>query len=157
MLIAAAFTDLKWRTIPNALTLGATAIAFFISVFAAGWHGVLFCGLGWTIGFVPFYVLFRLGGLGGGDVKLMGAVGALGGPKLVIMSFWYTSLIGFLMAIAVLVRNHKIEWGVRQTKRLLASLAGRASRPQIKEPGALTIPYGLAIVFGSYLAFFTSL
>jgi hypothetical protein len=35
---------------------------------------------GFAAGFFPAFLLFALGGMGGGDVKLLGAVGVLAGP-----------------------------------------------------------------------------
>lgn len=157
VLIIAAYTDLKYETLPNWLTFSATLIGCFFGYIHDGIYGVGFAILGWFIGFLPFYLLYIMKGIGAGDVKLMAAVGALGGPKLIIYSFWYTSIAGFLMALALLIWKKKLLWGVKKTSNLfLKSLGIKSASFQEKSEEALSIPYGLAIVFGSYIAFFNT-
>ncbi|HTE52005.1 MAG TPA: prepilin peptidase [Kofleriaceae bacterium] len=78
----AAVTDARTGLIPNWLTLPpllAALILHFITQGAGGLMlslaGALVCGL------VP-YLLFRHGSMGGGDVKLLAALGALGGAEV---------------------------------------------------------------------------
>jgi len=105
------------------------------------------------IGFIPLYLVFRLGGIGAGDVKLMGAVGAVGGPKLVIISFWYTSIIGFIMALYLLIKEKQLLEGMKLFKTALTNIFHTKKSTIIPEK-SLTIPYGIAIVIGSYISFF---
>ena len=52
---------------------------------------------------IALLILFHLlGGMGGGDVKLMGAVGAFLGPKGVLIAFLATALIGGIYALILL-------------------------------------------------------
>ena len=76
----AAATDARSGLIPNWITLPpllAALVLHFVTQGAGGLAlslaGALVCGL------VP-YLLFRQGTMGGGDVKLLAALGALGGP-----------------------------------------------------------------------------
>src|SRR4029079_5546272 len=69
-------TDLRDSRIPNALTFGSLALALIV-------HGLLPQGQGWAhallrllAGGAVFFPFFALGGMGAGDVKLMGALGA---------------------------------------------------------------------------------
>ena len=79
LLIAATYTEIKNRMIPNWLTIGAIICALAAS-FAVGGVNMLYNSLiGLAIGggiFLPFCLA---GVLGGGDFKLMAAVGALVG------------------------------------------------------------------------------
>lgn len=154
-LIVAAYTDLRFRTIPNWLTILATLAGILMSCLSHGVGGALLSLLGWFLGFSPFYILYRKGGLGAGDVKLMGMVGALGGPRLVIVSFWYTSLIGFVMASLKLWQEGQMKSGFGRSLELIVRVFGiRTKAGSDAKEKALTIPYGLAIVFGSYAAYF---
>jgi prepilin peptidase CpaA len=77
----AAFTDLRTRTIPNWLTLPVLAVALLVHGVLLGTDGILVAALGAVLCFVPSYFLFTRGALGGGDVKLFAALGALLGPR----------------------------------------------------------------------------
>jgi prepilin peptidase CpaA len=99
--LAACVTDLRSRRIPNVLTFGAAAAALVYGTLTAGWSGAGSAALGWLIGALAFIVPFALGGLGGGDVKLLAAIGAWLGP---LGAFWlalYTGIAGGVMALFV--------------------------------------------------------
>ena len=70
-------TDLRSRRIPNWLTVSAFlgALAFHLAV--TGWTGLASSMCGFATGFGTLFVLFLIGGGGGGDVKLMGRRGSV--------------------------------------------------------------------------------
>src|SRR5512144_1843846 len=78
--VTACVWDLSTQRVPNVLTFGAAGAAV---AFALWQHGVAAMGwslAGWLTAIALFFPLFALGGLGAGDVKLLGALGAwLGG------------------------------------------------------------------------------
>src|SRR5512140_2562319 len=85
--VAAAVIDIRTRRVPNALT-AATAIAGL----AAAATGVGFSSLTGSVagGIVGFGLLmpgYIWGGTGGGDVKLLAALGTLLGPNRIIVAF----------------------------------------------------------------------
>lgn len=81
-LVAAAF-DWKTARIPNALTYGGLLVALplhaWLSPQGRALEGMQWSALGALACAVPLLVSFRLGWVGGGDVKLIAAMGALGG------------------------------------------------------------------------------
>jgi prepilin peptidase CpaA len=99
--LAACVTDLRSRRIPNVLTFGAAAAALVYGAVTGGFSGFGSAALGWLIGTAAFIVPFALGGLGGGDVKLLGALGAWLGPIGAIWVALYTGIAGGVMAVAV--------------------------------------------------------
>jgi prepilin peptidase CpaA len=72
--IAAAIWDLRERRIPNQLTLPALVLGFVYQAVFAGWPGLADAGLAFLAGFGTLFVLWLIGGGGGGDAKLMGAL-----------------------------------------------------------------------------------
>ena len=103
-LVAAGY-DLKTREVPDwiSLTLLGVAVAGKVLGFQAiGW---LSMGAGLVIGFGLGGILFQLKVMGGGDVKLIAALGAaLGLPALLVTLLW-TTLAGAVLALVSLVRG----------------------------------------------------
>jgi prepilin peptidase CpaA len=138
---AATVEDLVRRTISNWLSLAALAGGFACQVALSGWRGALTAAAGAAAGFGVFLIFYLLGGMGGGDVKLMAGFGALlGASRLLHAAFW-TALVGGIVAAVVLtihmVRNRKTPSG-----------------PGRKQP--LFIPYAPAIACGVWLALLSS-
>src|SRR5688572_25624113 len=78
--LAACTTDVRWRRIPNALTFPAAGAAILFHWWVAGSHAAAAALGGWFVGVLLFSPFFIAGGLGAGDLKLLGAVGAWLGP-----------------------------------------------------------------------------
>jgi len=99
--LAACVTDLRSRRIPNVLTFGAAVAALVYAGATGGWAGLGSATLGWLIGALAFIVPFALGGLGGGDVKLLAAIGAWLGPAGAFWVALYAGVAGGVMALGV--------------------------------------------------------
>lgn len=124
MLLAAAFTDIRSRTISNALNAAIALLAplFWWSTGLSIWPDMAIqTALGVTI-FLIFAAIFAMGMMGGGDVKLIGAL-ALWLPFSPLMRMLLLmAIIGGVLTLAMLV-THRI----------------RRSR------AAIEVPYGVAI------------
>jgi prepilin peptidase CpaA len=150
--IAAAIYDFKTYRIPNWLTLGAVLLGLLLSLAGHGAEGGLFGSVkGVMWGAFPLIPLFLIGAMGGGDVKLAGAFGALGGTYLAVNTLLIGSIIGGLMAAAFLLRAKGLSGAVKSVHKELVHLAlmGSEARPD-KETAV--IPYGVALSFGAMLA-----
>ena len=99
--VMACIIDLRARRIPNVLTLGAAAAGFCYQLWSQGASGMLHSAGGWLLGVAIFLPLFLLRGVGGGDVKLMGALGAWLGAGDVFWVALYAALAGGVMAVIV--------------------------------------------------------
>src|SRR6202044_4039446 len=97
----ASVSDIRTARIPNFLTFGATAVALVYLAASNGWSGVAGAGEGWIVGVLLFSPFFALGGLGAGDVKLLGAIGAWLGPRETLWVALYASMAGGVMALIV--------------------------------------------------------
>jgi prepilin peptidase CpaA len=101
LVLAACIPDLRTRRIPNALTLGAAIVALAFHAATGGLAGLATSAGGWLLGAALFFPIFALRGMGGGDVKLLAAVGAWLGPAQVIWVALLTSVAGGVLGLMV--------------------------------------------------------
>ena len=101
--LIAAVSDLSSRRIPNWLTVSALFVAICFHTLTAGWAGLGFALGGFATGFSILLVLWLIGGGGGGDVKLMGALGGWLGAKSILYVFLCSSVFAAGAAIVMLV------------------------------------------------------
>jgi len=99
LLIWAAATDLRSRRIPNWLTLSLICTGLFRSVAGLGGPGLSASVLGIFGGAAVPLVLFVLGALGGGDVKLMAGIGAWLGAPAAVTIFIVECVIGGVIVL----------------------------------------------------------
>jgi prepilin peptidase CpaA len=148
-----AYWDLRYRKIPNWATLPGIVLGLGMSISFGGWGGMKASGLGFLIGFVALLVLFVLGWMGGGDVKLMAAVGALKGYPFVVSALFYSLIVGVVIGVAMLIWNRKTQ---RTFKNLFFVVASRFSplipKQNINPEETQKLPFGLAIVLGTVWA-----
>lgn len=135
LLLVAVAEDLWRRQISNWIPVAAFLAGLGGQVHFQGWRGFGWAILGAVSGFAVFLVFYVLGGMGGGDVKLMAGVGAVLGPLLLVKAALWVAGAGGVWALAVL--------GYRR----LAWSPGDA-RKAWSEP----IPYAPAIGIGVALA-----
>lgn len=88
--LAAAVTDLRSRRIPNALTMPVLLGGLTAAVAVGGGVGLADACAGAVLLALPYLLLYRYAGGGGGDAKLMAAVGA-----------WLGVLPGVVVLVAV--------------------------------------------------------
>jgi prepilin peptidase CpaA len=99
-LVAAAW-DVATRRIPNALTFGAPLAALVVHGYMGGWTGAGMASAGWAAGIALFFPIFALGGMGAGDVKLLGALGAWLGPVGAVWVALYSGIAGGVIGLIV--------------------------------------------------------
>ena len=148
--LAAAAEDLIHRKISNWIVGAALVSGVVLQTVHEGWHGALSALLGAAAGFCVFLIFYVLGGMGGGDVKLMAGFGALLGlPKVLEAALW-TAGCGGLLAVVVIGAST-----VRGLLRAAGPVAAGASGLQRARAGAgavQTIPYAPAIAAGVWLS-----
>lgn len=114
--VIASVWDLRTRKIPNKLTVTGLVLGLLYQVSFHGVGGLREAGLGFAVGFGFFFLLWILGSGGGGDVKLMAALGVALGPKLTIMVIIASTLFVLVGSVAVISLSF-ITHGIWGTKR----------------------------------------
>ena len=112
--------DIRTRRIPNALTFGAAAAGFGYHTVTGGLSALGGSAAGWLVGVLMFFVPFVLRGLGGGDVKLLAALGAWVGPTDVMWVALYAGVAGGLLALGLALATGYLRTALANIGRLLA-------------------------------------
>lgn len=99
----ALYFDLTVKKIPNFLTFPAMILGLAAYTLLEGLGGFLFSLYGLLLGTGIFLIFFVMGVMGGGDVKLLGAVGALTGAQFVLYAALLTAVFGGVMAVIYLL------------------------------------------------------
>jgi prepilin peptidase CpaA len=153
--LVACATDLHQRRIPNLLTFGGALAAFAFHLTTGGLSGLGQSMLGWALGAAVFFLPFALGGLGGGDIKLLAALGAWLGPMPVLWLSMYTGVAGAVMAVAVSLRHGYLRQAFRNIHLLLTHwrISGLGPVEEITLAGSrgLKLAYALPILVGTAL------
>ena len=102
----AAVWDFRQNRIPNWLTLSAIPAGILWNTWVGGFSGLQMSLGGFAVGFGILFILFATGGGGGGDVKLMGALGAWVGVSTTLTVFFLSSVI----ILFLLLLNLAIKW-----------------------------------------------
>ena len=152
--LTAGITDLRWRKIPNWLTYPAIPIAIFLHWLLSGRHAALLSLGGAAVGLGILLPFVLLGGLGGGDWKLVGALGAFFGPSRLVPVLLLTLMINGIMALAVVLWKKRVGHTVRNLGRMTAAMFSfRMPGPEltIDNPEAARVPFGVAAAIATLL------
>lgn len=148
ILLISAATDLRRGRIFNVVTYPAIVLGL-VHALLTGTPDLTSSALGLLVGGLPLYLLFTLGWMGGGDVKLMMAVGAWTGMPFILSAMFYSIFVGGVCAALMLIwRGHA---------RAVASdvvwlmTPGVSQRHLIPARGG-AFPFGVAICAGTLVA-----
>jgi prepilin peptidase CpaA len=146
-------SDVRTLRIPNALTGPAILIGVALNAWLSGWAGVTSSLAGFALATAILIVPFALGGIGGGDVKMMAAVGALLGPRLVLASLGIGFALGGLFMAVHLARRAQLAATLSRLGRMLSNAALTGSFEPLKvsaaSPNAIALPYSLPLGLGT--------
>lgn len=154
------YTDLRYGKIYNFITMPAIGAGLVLNAFSnPGGHisGLLTSFAAAAGAFVFFIIPYKLGALGGGDVKLMMAIGALKGHIFLFYAVISIGLVSFVVSLFVffmqLFKDRKFS-GVMQ---ILVSFYYRnieVSGDELKPALKKNLKFGISIFFGTVIAFF---
>lgn len=149
-LCLAMVTDLRSHKIPNWLSYPVVFLSILSYSAANGLNGLLFSAEGLGLGLavlMPFYIF---GGMGAGDVKLMGAVGAALGPGHLLGAFVCTAFAGGVYSSILLLSRGGSKGLVSRIFAALHTMEPALLFPRLDQASPkTTMCYGVAIAVGT--------
>jgi len=130
----------------------AIIIALSLNTYIYGTHGITFSLSGIITGSLIMLVPFIMKGIGGGDLKMLAAIGAFGGYEFVIYTFLSASIAGGIFAlIHTIAKKRQKEVCLNMKNMALAQMIcpGSAIDNHNDHEGAL--PYACAIATGTLI------
>jgi prepilin peptidase CpaA len=153
--------DMMTCRISNKLTYGAMIFATGAHLAFQGWSGLGASVAGGLIGGGAFLIFFLLHAMGGGDIKLITAVGCFVGPRLSIEIVLATAIAGGILAIVCSLWQGRLRVVLQNAWELIKfhAAVGAEVHPSLNlsNQRAVRLPYGVAIAAGvlySAIAFY---
>jgi len=155
--ILACSTDTLKAKIPNVLNLSLLIAGLVLNTLDSGLHGLLMGFAGAGLGVALLLLPYLMGGMGAGDVKALGALGALIGPGALLHVFVYMGLYGGAFALLHYLFYSDIRATIRNAWQSICAftLTQKAEYilPDHSDPDRKNImrfPYSSAIALGYY-------
>lgn len=152
------YTDLTRRKIYNWVLLPAVLLALGYHIYTGGMTGARFSLGGLLLGLSLLLIPYSAGGIGAGDVKLLGTIGSLKGPAFIFNAFLAGALAGGVLSLFFLIKHKK---AVITLKKIFSSfflpVSVASSSLTDNAEGDVensSIPYGAAIAIGTLVAYF---
>jgi prepilin peptidase CpaA len=164
VVLAAAVYDVRYRRIPNWLTVAGVIVGIALNAFlsqalqARGMFKASLIGMGAAFGI--YFLLYAIRAMGAGDVKLMAAVGSIVGWPNWFGIFIVTAILGGVMAIILVVMRKRLKNTLFNVGFIMTEM--KSGRPaylgkeelDVRSPKAMGLPHGAVIAIGTlfYLA-----
>ena len=154
--VTACVFDMRTRRIPNALNFGAALAGLLVHWLTGGSEGAMVAAGGWVVGLFLFLPFFALRGMGGGDVKLLAALGAWLGPQQVLWLAIYTGIAGGVMGVWAAAASGYLKTALRNVFGALIYWGTVGLKPvpglTLESGKAPRLAYALPILAGTLVA-----
>ena len=156
LVLGAAVYDVRYRRIPNWLTLLGVLVGLGLNSFLyQGWPGLRMALLGLAIGFSVYFALYAIRAMGAGDVKLMAAIGSMVGWQDWFGIFVITAIVGGVAALGLVLLRGRLKNTLFNVGFILSEM--KSGRPayiakeelDVRNPKALGLPHGAVIAVGT--------
>jgi prepilin peptidase CpaA len=153
----AGWLDWRSRRIPNWLTVSGFFVGIVLNTCRAGWRGAVSGLEGAGLALVILLPLVLMRGLGAGDWKLMGGLGAMLGPQVFLRVLLASVLVSGVMAIVLMIREQRVKRTLRNLAVLVHGFLSFGLRPSpeisLDNPSLLKLPFGIAAAIGTLVCF----
>ena len=154
LVLGAAVYDVRYRRIPNWLTVTGAVLGVILNWFLdPGLFKWSLAGLG--VAFGVYAALYALHAMGAGDVKLMAAVGAVVGLQDWFGIFIITAIIGGIMSLILIAARGRVRKTLFNVGFILTEMkSGRSAylaneELDVRSKKALGLPHGAVIAVGT--------
>jgi prepilin peptidase CpaA len=155
-LSSVSFVDLKFGKIPNWMTIPAILFGLSYHVLSGGREGLFYSVQGLILGMGLLLVPFMMGGMGGGDVKLLGAIGSYVGPMMTLRIFMVSAVLGLIVSLIVIIAVS--EYRDAYSSMIIRLLKRGRSRPDTEKKDRgfprIYLPYGVVLATGALFSFY---
>jgi len=155
--LAAGLIDYRTRRIPNWLTVSGALLGIVFQCLATAPRGVHTALEGMGLALACLLPLVLLRAMGAGDWKLMGALGAILGPVLMLFVLATAIFLSGIMAMVIIVRAKRVKETFMNVFVLVQGFLSFGVRnfPEITldNPDLLKLPFGVAAGLATVLCF----
>lgn len=150
LVVLAGVWDWRWRRIPNWLIVAGAVGGLAVNAPMSAAKGL-------GIAVLVYLPLFLLRAVGGGDLKLMAAMGIITGHEVWLVLFVLSAVGGGIAALALVIAKKRLRRTLANVGHILRSAPAaelpHAQRPElnVRDPEALTIPRGTVIAVTTLL------
>jgi prepilin peptidase CpaA len=155
--LCAGYIDWRTRRIPNWLTVSGFFLGITLNSILSGWHGAIASleGAGLGLGLLLPLVLMR--GFGAGDWKLMGAIGALMGWRLMLFVLLVSCVVSGAAGLIQIVLTRRVKATLKNIVTLVKGFIMLGFRPNpeisLDNPTLVKMPFGTAVAAATALGF----
>jgi len=147
-----AFTDLKYHKVYNWITFPGMILGIGFNTIFFGLPGLRDSFIGLLTGGLFLLVGFVWGGIGGGDIKLLAAVGSLKGYSFVLWGGAYGIILCGIMAVITMVRQKVFVQSIKHIfYSLFSLLIPKLKFVPLEKKDSSPLPFGFFIALGMIL------
>lgn len=152
-LLTASYQDIKYRKIPNTITVCCAILGGVLAVFE-GWDVTKGALIGFAAALAVGVILWLVGAFRAGDAKLYAALGALLGWRGALNSFLYSMLVAGILGAGMLLARHQLWARLKRLGRYVKGLflTGKPAPYVPAEEGKHELPLAPCVAVGTALA-----
>jgi len=160
VLVIAAVIDGIYLKVPNWITFPMIATGWVYSLLAGSWEGLGWSIAGTIVGLALLLIVYCIGGMGAGDVKLLAGIGAWVHLEHTFWIFAATTIIGGIMALVMIAiggrwRKHLVQMKMISEEIVVLKDPNRLfERAAQRKPTMMLLPYGIPMTIAALGYFF---